>query len=66
VEKTVQREMKQVAKANAQMLFGEAAQFAEKMQTDERFELPKQEKNFDIESVQEATEEGAPPNFEDV
>jgi hypothetical protein len=47
----VQREMKQVAKANAQQLFGQAAQFEEKMHADARFELPKKEKNFDIESI---------------
>ena len=58
--------MKQVAKANAQQLFGQAAQFEEKMHDDVRFELPKKEKNFDIESVQEAADDGVPPNVEDV
>ena len=65
-EKTVQREMKQVAKANAQQLFGQAAQFEEKMQNDSRFDMSKKEKNFDIESIQETTEEYVPPNVEDV
>ena len=37
VEQTVQREQKNVAKANARSIFGQAAQFAEQMQTDVRF-----------------------------
>jgi hypothetical protein len=65
-DRAVQREVRQVARANAQQLFGEAAQFEEKMHNDARLALPKQEKDFDIESIQEATEGPAPPNFEDV
>ena len=51
VERTAQREVRQVARANAQQLFGEAATFAEKMHNDVRLALPKQEKDFDIESI---------------
>ena len=43
--------MATVSPSDAQTLFGEAAQFAEKMQSDDRFGMPKQEKNFDIESI---------------
>jgi len=51
IENQVKHVQKVVAKTNAQNLFGEAAQFAEKMESDERFGMPKHEKNFDIESI---------------
>jgi len=57
IESQVKHEKKVVAKVTANNLFGEAAQFEEKMQTDDRFGMPKHEKNFDIESIQETTDE---------
>jgi hypothetical protein len=65
-ERSAQRELKQAAKANAALIFGQAAQLEEKMESEAHFGHPPKDRNFDIESIQDATEDAAPQNFEDV